>query len=275
MFSAASIFYRYVLYDKDPLLVTAVRTIPALLSITTVVYLVGESSYLLHVNSRIILLGVLAGSIGMILGSYFYLNSLKSVGVSIGYPISFSYPIYVAIIANFFLNERISIWSIVALALTISGIAVISRENEKNLHSNSLKKGVACAVSASLLWALSIIVVKIALFDYAPLPFAVIRLLTATALAIPFIFVERRELRTYTWRDLLFISLGGVSGIGFGVAASHVAIDIIGASTTAIISASSPALSILLATLILHERMNKRTAIGVMMVIFGTLLTLL
>ncbi len=78
----------------------------------------------------------------------------------------------------------------------------------------------------------------------------------------------------YTLRELSLVSLGGVFGIGFGLVFAHYSIELVGASISAIISASSPALSILLAYLLVGEKLDKVNGFGVLLVLLGTILVL-
>ena len=275
MFSSASILYKHVLSEEDPWLVTIIRTIPAFLSISLVAYIFGEHIYLSQIDPYILGLGVIAGAVGMLLASYFYLTALKEIGVSLGYPISFTYPVYVSVIAGLFLNEKLTIFTIMALTSTISGIILVSTRNKNGDVERNIRKGVLFAVIASQLWALSILVVKIALYSFPPIAFAVVRLATASLVSLVIILVNINTVKNLTPSNLGFISLGGIAGIGLGVAAAHVAISIIGASITSIVSASSPALSILLARIFFHEEMDKLSGLGVALVIIGTILSLL
>jgi len=274
MYSLASILYRVALDDVDPLLVTAIRAIPALLVVLLVNYIIGEIAYLSMPTLDIVFYGFLAGSMGMMLGAYFYMKALKFGGVSIGFPTAFSYPVFVSIIASMFLNERFTAGILLGLISTLSGITILALSNSDSNSTLNPLKGAINGLMASILWALSIIVSKLALEFYPPIPFATIRLFFASLLAVPMLAVNNKW-NTLKPTGLFVISFGGVLGIGFGIIFAHIALTYIGATVSAIASASSPALSIILAALILREKASKGQLIGVILVIIGTALTFL
>ena len=275
MYSLASIFYRSVLTERDPLLVTLIRVLPATIFVLTILPIFGDVNELFNGNIFTYGYAFFAGAVGMVLGAYFYMVSLKYVGVSIGYPISFSYPIFVALLASLFLNEHITFIAILALTLTIGGITVISKSNKNNGSEKHLIRGVLAALTASIIWATSIVVVKIALGNSSALGFAALRLIAASLVSLPVIIYRINELKQYKLDEVAKVSLGGVLGIGLGIVFAHISIELIGASLSSIVSASSPGLSILLAYLLLGEKLDKVNGVGVLMVLLGTILVVI
>ena len=274
MYSLASVLYRRVLFRRDALLVTLVRVIPATITFFSILAFVGGLKEIFSYDLNLFFYAFITGSVGMVLGAYFYMVALKNVGVSIGYPISFSYPVHVAILAVLFLGEVLTVWVILALIFIILGITVIARGGDNFKTEGSILKGVTAAALASIIWGVSTVIVKIALSDSTPLGFAVLRLLWASLVSVPVIVAKRDELLSYTTKEVLLVSLGGVLGIGFGLVFAHISIELVGASISAIISASSPALSILLAYLLVGEELDKVNGLGVFLVLLGTVLVL-
>jgi len=271
MYSLASILYRYSLNDVDPILVTALRALPALLTIFIVTLVIGEFNDLVNVGYTILFYGFLAGALGMMMGAYFYMRALKFGGVSIGFPSSFSYPVFVSAIASLFLKETITFGIISGLGSTLIGILVLASSNNNSSIQDPLK-GAINGLFASIMWAISIIVSKIALTSYPPVSFATIRLFFASLVAIPLILANHNAVKI-TATNLSLISLGGILGIGLGIVFAHIALVYVGAIVSAIVSASSPALSLILAKIFLKEEITPRQLVGVILVIIGTLLT--
>ncbi len=274
MYSFASVLYRSVLLRRDALLVTLIRVIPATIVFFSVLAFIGGLGEVFSYSLDLFFYAFVTGSIGMVLGAYFYMVALKNVGVSIGYPISFSYPVHVAVLAVFFLGEVLTAWVVLALVLTILGITVIAKGSGDGNVDGDVLKGVIAAALASLIWGISTVIVKVALSNSTPLGFAVLRLLWASLVSLPVIVARREELLSYTLKELSLVSLGGVFGIGFGLVFAHYSIELVGASISAIISASSPALSILLAYLLVGEKLDKVNGFGVLLVLLGTILVL-
>ena len=273
MYSTAAILYKLVLVKRDAWIVTFLRPIPAFLVVLIITYFVEGLNFLYNLSLYMLSLGFLSGAVGMLAGSYLYLVSLKKVGVSLGYPLSFSYPIYVSIIGALFLGEEFSIFIAFSLILMIIGVVLLSRED--TVVDRDLRFGVSAGFGASILWAVSIVIVKIALFGSTPLEFANYRLITSSIVAGFILLFDMGELKSMDRRELTLASLGGIAGIGFAIIGVHYAVDMIGATVTSIVSSSSPALSIILAKIFLDERLNLLKGIGVSFVIVATFISVL
>jgi len=263
--SSAAILYGYAVKNRDPLMVTILRIHPAFLVTLIGVLLLRELKLEILFDPWILLLAIITGAIGMFLGSYTYMYSLKKAGVSVVYPIAFSYPIYVSLITIAFLGERFSVGIPIGLALLITGLYLISSEKSTS-REKDYRKGVIVAVITSLIWALNAILAKIALYRAPPVLFAMMRLLTLSILVTPLLLQRIYEAREFSRSELLAATIGGAIGIGIGLIFSHLAIVDIGAARTTIIGSSSPALSILLATIFLKEKPGKRALIGALIV---------
>ncbi len=191
MYSFASVLYRSVLLRRDALLVTLIRVIPATIVFFSVLAFIGGLGEVFSYSLDLFFYAFVTGSIGMVLGAYFYMVALKNVGVSIGYPISFSYPVHVAVLAVFFLGEVLTAWVVLALVLTILGITVIAKGSGDGNVDGDVLKGVIAAALASLIWGISTVIVKVALSNSTPLGFAVLRLLWASLVSLPVIVARR------------------------------------------------------------------------------------
>ena len=272
MYSFASILYKFALRNVNEELVTAIRTFPALISILLLTIAMGEFDKLINVSGLVLFYGFIGGALGMMLGAYFYMRALKFGGVSIGFPSSFSYPVFVSLLATFFLREEIGVNLILGLISTLIGITILASASDRGDGTNNPFSGALNGLMAAILWSVSIVVSKIALENYPPISFAAIRLLFASLVATPIVFLNRRDFSTV--RDSIFvISSGGILGIGLGIVFAHIALIYVGAIVSAIVSASSPALSLLLAWIFLGEKLNRIQLLGVIFVISGTVLT--
>jgi len=263
--SIAAILYRFAVKDKDVLVVTLLRVYPAFF----VTFL--GTLFLEHIDVEalmdpyLILMAILTGALAMLVGSYAYIYAIKNAGVSITYPVAFSYPLYVSLIAVPLLGELLTIGLVIGLILQLIGLVILAFDSSSEEISH-VRKGVLAAVIASLSWTFNSILVKIVLYVAQPVMFAFMRLLALSIIITPLCFIKYNKIRAFTVKEILAAIIGGMIGIGFAIILYHLAIIEIGAARTALISSSSPALSILLALVILHERPSTRALLGAILV---------
>ncbi|MHA1589019.1 MAG: DMT family transporter [Candidatus Njordarchaeales archaeon] len=269
--STASILYGYALKERDALTVTLLRIYPAFLTAIIGTILLEKMDFSLLFDPYTLFLAVICGAIGMFFGSYTYLYAIKKTGVSITYPIAFSYPVYVSLITTQLMGEPLTIGLILGLAMLLIGLITLSL-SEKESREDHLFLGVLVAFLTSIIWAVNAVIAKIALYRASPILFAMMRLLTLSIATTPLMIKKIKDAKSFTKWELLAATLGGAIGIGIGLIFSHLAIIEIGAARTTVIGSSSPALSLLLAAVFLKEKLNPQKMVGSLAVTIAILL---
>lgn len=272
--SLAAILYGYSLRHGDALIVTLIRIYPALIVTIIATMLMEPFDIERLLNPYLIYMAIITGALGILIGSYAYIYAIKNVGVTITYPIAFSYPLYVSLITVLMLGEPLSIGLIIGLCLQLTGIIILSTRNNNSeiLHT---QKGVLAAIIASIAWTSNAVLVKIALFTAPPVLFALMRLLSLSVLSTPIFLARYNKIKEFSNSEILAACIGGALGIGVGIVLYHLAIMDIGAARTTIISSSSPGLSILLALVLLKERPGKRALLGAILVTIAIMFVIL
>ncbi|MEX2689601.1 MAG: DMT family transporter [Candidatus Njordarchaeum guaymaensis] len=261
IWSIAAIFYRYAVREGNVKFVTLIRIYPAFL-VTIIGVNLLDKLEIYHLSNPLVLsLSIITGACGILLGSYAYIYAIKHAGIAITYPIAFSYPVYVSIIATALMGEKVTIGLVSGLILQVTWIVLIAY-NSNNYVNKSDMNGVIAAIIASLSWAIQAILIKIALYSVTPVLFAFDRLLVTSILTLPLLLKEIYKEQRINKNETIASMIGGTLGIGVAIILYHLAINDTGVARTALVSSSSPALSIFFALLILKERPSFFSSIG-------------
>ncbi|MBU7032299.1 MAG: DMT family transporter, partial [Theionarchaea archaeon] len=109
----------------------------------------------------------------LVFGDYLLLTALKEIGVSRTVPISSTYPLFVTVWAFIFFGKHFSGFIIIGTILIVIAINLISRERKKfqeDIDPAHYKRGILIALSAAILWSVSIVVLD-QITEYLPSEF--------------------------------------------------------------------------------------------------------
>ncbi len=268
----AAVFYRLSMKnDISPFLVNFLR-IPLAILFIFVVLLVESQVPLLYLalgNSSFVFYLFLATFVMNIVGDTMYLVSIKKTGVSIAYPLSYSYPIMVALLASFILGESLTVNLIVGVMLGVTGVWLISRKKGESVNVNIF--GVIAALLASFSWSLGIILFALSVMEMNPLVTGFYKLVFLTVLVSPSAVYLIRKDANISERNMLIGMFGGLLGVGIGDWLFYVSLDNIRASVSAALTTSSPLLSLVVSHLYLNEKVDKIQILGTVSIVMGVL----
>ena len=269
----AAVFYRLSMKnDISPFLVNFLRIPLAILFISVVLLVEGQISllYLALGNSSFVFYLFLATFVMNIVGDTMYLVSIKKTGVSIAYPLSYSYPIMVALLASFILGESLTVNLIVGVMLGVTGVWLISRKKGESVNVNIF--GVIAALLASFSWSLGIILFALSVMEMNPLVTGFYKLVFLTVLVSPSAVYLIKKDANISGRNMLIGMFGGLLGVGIGDWLFYVSLDNIGASVSAALTTSSPLLSLVVSHLYLNEKVDKIQILGTVSIVMGVLI---
>ncbi|MDE1856076.1 MAG: DMT family transporter [Candidatus Micrarchaeota archaeon] len=238
----------------------------AIILTTTLLIFYGVPSVQLSYIAVLVLSGVL--------GSAAFLSYYKGmeVGVvSIVVPIASSWSVITVILSVIFLNQQLIFSEIVGIILLIvGGIFATSDFVRRDLKGSRFSKGLPYAIFSMLAWGLVFFILNIMILKIGGI-FSTVLLLstywfyyliyskaTGQKLSIPFGIIP------YALAIGLFETIG-ITSYTLGVDAGNVLI-------MAPLVASAPAVTIVLAHLLLKERLNKLQYVGIGSVILGLIL---
>ncbi len=168
----------------------------------------------------------LSGFVGLVLGDSFLFKSFQLIGARLGMLIMALVPAFSSVLALVFLNENLSLISIIGMTITLSGISVVILERSKGSESifKTNKLGVIYGVLGALGQASGLVLAKFA-FEAGSINGFVatfVRLLAAVVIIFPIALLFRRyknPIKVYTkdtkalWATLVGTILGPVLGI--------------------------------------------------------------
>lgn len=275
----AAVLYRKALVDfSDPWITNGLRAAPTLLFLLLLAVVIGkiDDFYFSLTNVHDLTIIFVATVIAIVVGDTFYMIALRNVGVSIGYPISFMYPVFIAFLASFILEEVITLTLIVSLFLASTGVWLVSyktSEQKTPLGKRKLILGVVSALGASGCWAVAIVIFRISVKTADPLAVDALKILLLLIIFLPLLLVKFNDIKVNVHRKTFFVlSLGGILGIGVGDWFLYISLAEIGAARATALTTSAPLLSLFLAVLALKEKVSKKQFLGTILIIIGVVL---
>lgn len=275
----AAVFYRKALTRiTNPLVTNFLRTPLAIIVLLIISVCMGSYNLLITSLSQLdVALSLLIATIVMnIIGDTLYLVSIRNVGVSVAYPVSYSYPILVAILALIFLHEEIYPTLIIGTIIALTGVWLISQnisEESENIREYSFLSGIIAALGAATSWSIGIILFRILVGSINTVIVGIIKLLFLLILSSPAVLTNINYIKNeVNNRILLFALVGGLFGVGIGDWFFYISLYNLGAAIAAALTTSSPLLSLILAFLILHEKITKKRFVGTILIILGVIL---
>jgi uncharacterized membrane protein len=111
---------------------------------------------LLRIPSPTIIAGATAAALlANLLGDFFYMASIRAMGVSFAVAVTSTYPLVVIAVSAIWLRETISFLLLSGTVIIVLGLNLIRRGYSAGEIGPNLRKGFFLAISAALLWGLS------------------------------------------------------------------------------------------------------------------------
>lgn len=218
--------------------------------------------------------------IGFILAEGLFMASLKRAPVSQVTPIFWSYPVITSLLAWLALGEKLSLLMVAGALLVVAGVSLVSldtRVADPLADSKHTRQGLLMAVGSALMWGVGGAVVKVGVVGGSALAVSAwliwINMLFLSILPskLPRLF----HLFASDSRFLLSIAVAGmIGGPGFANLFYVLSVSAIGAGQAAVLGATAPLFTALLAILFLKERFDYRQIAGTCLVVIGVALNI-
>lgn len=210
------------------------------------------------------------GMLGMWVASYTDFLGLQFISAQFERLILLTYPMFVVIFGALFFHQPVTARALIALAVSYMGLALIFGENF-SLEGHGIAVGAAWVLIAAITFALYQLLAKNAIDEMGPKLFTCIGMTGASLAAfIEFFLSGHRPEQLLVTGPLLFYSI--LVAVGATVLPSFfmsAALHRISAQANATIGVLSPVSTIILAAIILGERMTYMGVIGTLLVIGG------
>lgn len=275
--ATGSISVKNLSQKLDPFTLNAPRSLVGGLSMLALTFLGGRAATYDAVTGTKLFFMLASIIIGGAIGDSLYISSLSRIGVSQAFPIANTYPALTLLFGVLFLQEAITWMLLGGLVLTILGIMMMSRSAQElnGKRRGGVKSwGVPMALMASLLWAISSVMVAPGVEGLDPIMVSSIRT-PALSLVLWGVVGMRRSwptLAKLSFKEWMVIVFGGFIGWGLGGAFYVLSVCQLGATRSAILTSTAPLFALPLSVVLLRERINWLTIVGTGVTVAGIIL---
>ena len=212
----------------------------------------------------------------LIVGDLLYFRSLDLAGVSWTMPVASINPLWAVLLAAVFVDEPLS-WKLLAgTLLVIAGLVLVSRStnNTGPVDHRRQRIGLLLALLTSVAWAVGLVILKPAAAGLDSVVANSVRQPMAALMMLGLSLARGhwKDLRELDRRSWLTIAVASLVGTGLGSLLFVLAIQLVGAGRTAVLTSTAPLMAIPLAVLWLHERPNRKTLSGALLATAGIIL---
>lgn len=267
-----SILAKMGIRSTDSNLATALRTAVVLVFSWLMVFVTGAQAGLSELSTRVLLFLVLSG---LATGAswIFYFRALQLGDINKVVPIDKSSVVLTVLLAFLLLGEPVSPMKAAALVLIGAGTLMMI-ERKPSAGSGQSKRGwLLCAVLSAVFASLTSILGKIGIEGVNSTLGTAIR--TGVVLVMAWIIVlfqgKQREIKEIDGRSWAFLIFSGVA-TGLSWLCYYRALQTGPASVVVPLDKLSILVTVAFARLFLHERLSRRAAIGLALIVGGTLM---
>jgi uncharacterized membrane protein len=212
----------------------------------------------------------------LVVGDTLYFRSMDLAGVSWAMPVASINTLWAVILASFFLGEPLSWRLVLGALLVIAGVVLVSRSSSQAdsgqpVSPSARRTGLLMALLVSVLWAVGQVSLKPAtegvhsvVANSVRQPLGMLMLLGLTLVR-----GQWRELKKLDKKSWGVISIASLIGTGVGALFFIMAIQMIGAGKTAVLTSVSPLLAMPFSMLWLRERPTRWTMAGTVLTTAG------
>lgn len=269
-----SILAKIGVKDVDSHVSTAIRTIIVLIFSWIMVFIIGSQSTIVNIDGKTFLFLILSGlSTG---GSWLcYFKALQLGDVNKVVPIDKSSTILTMILAFIFLNEKITINMVIGMIGIAIGTYLMIQKKEKAEKIVKRKAWLIYALLSALFASLTSILGKVGIENVESNLGTAIRTIVVLVMAWIIVFAakKQRDIKNIDKRSLIFLILSGVA-TGASWLCYYKALQDGLASIVVPIDKLSILVTILFAYIFLKEKLSKKSLLGLILIVVGTLLLL-
>lgn len=269
-----SILAKCGIRKTDSTVATALRTIAVLIMAILMTMITGSWSDITNISGKTWLFLVLSGlATG---GSWLcYFRALQVGDVNKVVPVDKSSTVLTMALAFIFLHESISSLKFICMVMILAGTLLMIEKKKTDSPGSNSAKWLPYAILSAVFAALTSILGKIGIDGVSSDLGTAIR--TAVVLVMAWLMVpvtgKADKLRGLDKRELLFIALSGLATGGSWLC-YYKALQDGPASVVVPIDKLSILVSILFSYIVFHEKLTKRSAAGLAILVAGTLLML-
>ena len=270
-----SILAKVGIKDVDSHLATAIRTIIVLIFSWIMVFLIGSQSTIVNIDGKTFLFLILSGlSTGASWLCYFKALQLGDVNKVV--PIDKSSTILTMILAFIFLNEKITINMVIGMIGIAIGTYLMIQKKEGVEKVVKGKAWLIYALLSALFASLTSILGKVGIENIESNLGTAIRTIVVLIMSWIIVFATKKQsdVKKIDKRSLIFLILSGIA-TGASWLCYYKALQDGLASIVVPIDKLSILVTVLFAYIFLKEKLSKKSLLGLILIVVGTLLLLI
>lgn len=261
--------------NTDSNVATAIRTIVVLIFSWIMVFVVGAQDGLSEISARTALFLVLSG---LATGASWlcYFRALQLGNVNQVTPIDKSSTILTMLLAFLFLGEAITVIKLLAMILIGVGTYMMIQKKDTEEKTVTGRKWIYYAFGAAIFASLTSILGKIGIQDINSNLGTAIRTIVVLVMAWIVVFVTGKQhtIKTIDGKSWLFLIISGFATGASWLCYYH-ALQTGPASVVVPIDKLSIVVTVVFSYFVFHEKLNSKSAIGLVLIVLGTLALLL
>ncbi len=272
LFALKSIFIKLAFAaGATPTLLLTVRMLFALPFYTIVLWQIRESAVRHPIKRSDVLLALGLGFLGYYLASYLDLTGLSYISAQLERLTLFTYPALVAVLAWLFLGEPLGRRIIMAILLSYTGVLVMYGQEKSLAEGSNVRFGVMLVVGSALSYSFYILFAKPTMQRIGSREFTCLAMIGSTFFVVVH-FLCTNQLSDFILVNPIIYAYGIILAFICTVLPSFMineAIMRIGATRTTVIGSIGPALTMLLAIVVLQEPSSFQHFAGMLIAIVG------
>lgn len=262
----------------DALSLNTLRLCVAPLLLLAVILLSGRGTELVNTPLIPLVYLIISGVIGLTIGDTIFIKSLSYLNISQAFSIAQCFTtVFTMFLAVLLLGESFTWVTGLGTFFVLLGIYLITSirtaPGTDSTQGRIRGKGIILALIVGAVWAIGVVTLKLGALDMNPLVAVAIKLSSATIVLLPFALSQRKrgalQLRKYSSRSLALALTAGLIDYGVGMVFFIIAVQLIGAGKTVVLSATSPLFLLPFSVFILKERLTRLTLIGIFVGVAG------
>lgn len=270
-----SILAKCGIRKTDSTVATAIRTIVVLIFSWLMVFIVGSQNQLGSIDGKTLLFLILSGlATG---GSWLcYFKALKIGDINKVVPIDKSSIILTIILAFIFLHESVSLTKAIGIVLIGAGTFLMIEKKDEDFKKQKGKSWLLYAVGSAVFASLTSILGKIGISNVESNLGTAVRTCVVLLMAWIMVFVTGKQhtIRNIQKKELVFICLSGIA-TGASWMCYYNALQDGLASVVVPIDKLSVLVTFAFSYIVFHEKLSKKSAVGLVSIVSGTLVMLI
>lgn len=270
-----SILAKCGIRKTDSTVATAIRTIVVLIFSWLMVFIVGSQNQLGSIDEKTLLFLILSG---LATGASWlcYFKALQIGDINKVVPIDKSSIILTIILAFIFLHESVSLTKAVGVVLIGAGTFLMIERKDAGFKQKKGKNWLLYALGSAVFASLTSILGKIGISNVESNLGSAIRTCVVLLMTWVMVFVTGKQhtIRTIEKKELAFICLSGIA-TGASWMCYYKALQDGLASVVVPIDKLSVLVTVAFSYIVFHEKLSKKSGVGLISIIAGTLVMLI